>query len=121
MEQITCTYKKKEMSVWYLHVTERKDEGLKKVKRGKKRIKLFQSIIIIISRRVFSIGFPWKREKRMSSMDIFFSSRERDKRGVNLFSDCFNRWKRERMVLCITGKRKSAVEVLLFVFFTFAE
>jgi hypothetical protein len=40
MEQITCTYKKKEMSIWYLHVTERKDEGLKKVKRGKKTNKI---------------------------------------------------------------------------------
>jgi hypothetical protein len=47
----------------------------------------------------------------------FVFRRARDKRGVNLFSDCSNRWKRERMVLCITGKRMSAVEVLLFVFF----
>lgn len=51
----------------------------------------------------------------------FVFRRARDKRGVNLFSDCSNRWKRERMVLCITGKRMSAVEVLLFVFFTFTE
>lgn len=57
----------------------------RKSEEGKKQIKLFQSIIIIISRRIFSIGFPWKREREKNVFHglLFFSSRERDKRGVN--------------------------------------
>jgi hypothetical protein len=63
-------------------------EGRQKVKREKKQIKLFQSIIIIISRRIFSIGFPWKRERERERENVFhgllfFSSPERNKRGVN--------------------------------------
>lgn len=108
-DNLYLQYKKGEMCMRVICLwPERKHEELRwrdgetrkrieaKEEKKKKLIKSFKSIIIIISGRVLSTGFPWKRKKE-------FCRRERAKQPWIV--PPFRPSKRKRAVVYVTGRR----------------